>query len=209
MKIHPTAEEIRVALKKKQMKITFFEVEELRNSKSRTYRIGSYRLGGKGLTTDEVLTIVNEHIDLIKVEPKNIDGAELVDFVVKDFDGRRSDQEFFDFFASGDFSDEETVDIHIGAFMQQMFLDFGRDVIDRDVDTREKLNELVTAYSKKYKCIYSMIWSDETKLPDTMTSTPDRIRRAICNIMDDNMFDRYYATVILPQIKEAYPHWNL
>lgn len=207
MKIHPTAEEIRVALKKKNMKIVFFEVEDQRTSKQRTYRIGTYTK--HGFTTADMLTIINEHVDIFDVDAKNIDGTELVDFKVRDFDGRRSDLEFYELFMRGDFSTEETTDAHVGVFMQQFIKDFAKDIEDREVDTRDKLKDLVEVYGKKYRSIYSMIWSDEVTPPDITSHTPAQIRNKICNLIDDTTFDVYYHTLILPQVKESYPHWNL
>lgn len=206
--MHPTADEIRGELKRKNMRISFFEVEDKRNSKSRTYRVGQFK--DKGMTAEEVMAVINEHMDVFDVKITYEDSV--VDFTVKDFDGRRSDQEFFEFLISDEFKDEDSVQEHVGKFMQMLIIDFARDIIDKAPSNKHELNDLVKVYSKKYGDIKGMLWNDYEKmvLPDGMTKTKiKRARTMMVNVLEEYMFDRYYRQIILPQVKDTYPHWDL
>lgn len=196
MKIHPTAEEIRVTLKKTDIKVNFFEVEDKRNSKSRTYRVG-YK--DTKLHLDDVIKIINEHVDVFNISHDEYK----VDFSVKDFDGRKNDKEYVELLASLEYETEDQCQENVGELMRNLIIDFAKDIKDMGVDTKAKLDDIVEIYNKKYNSIHGIVFSEE------FGNDYPHIRLKLAGILETDMFRIYYANLVLPSLRETWPHWNL
>jgi len=193
------AEDVRILVKKLNMKISFFKPEDQKDTAENweLWRIGGFK--SLGITKDEIRKLLEEN----GIEDIPAANDQVIDILISVpvVNGHKP-AELLEMFIGMDNSSIDMIEINNDTIMRVILKDMANCIVEENIDSLVGLNNVVRKYNGVYEGFQQEFWiSDLTKDMDK-TLFMELFRTT-------GLYYMFYKNVVEPQIREAYPHWFL
>lgn len=190
-------EDVRVLVKKLNMKISFFKPEDQKDTAEgyELWRIGGFEIHGFKKDDIRKLLADNEIDDTTASNDKIIDVLIPVPIIKG-----HSPAELLELFMVMDNSSEDKIEENVDAVMRIVLKDMAVAIEDEGVDKVAHLNLLVKTYNELFERFQQEFWTSESTKGMDKAPFMELFRTS-------GLYYKFYKNVVEPQIREAYPHW--
>lgn len=184
-------EKIRVAFKKKNNKINVFRTVD----DNTLYRIGMFK---QHVGIEEAKKILEE-AGAINIEAKYEETTHpIIDFRIPT---DKTVSNLVEEFIAMDNSTVAKMDVNIEIIMRAILKLLANKIVEKNVESAYELNQLVNEHNTIFENFKTGVW-----ISDMPKARKKLLFKASIN--ETNLFMKFYNNFVLPQIKEAYPHWR-